>query len=262
MKPLPLILTALGVTGVGLLVAKKSSAASLLGGGEELPDLAQAAAATGGADLSSFMQPTSAPPAAKGGGLPLAISNRMGDAAATGDPDILRAEARNLMRDGYTFEAAQLEGLARAYEAATGQEPTQPDLPIPPAASPVDALPAPKPSDAVDPRQTLALATALALANIVQRGRITQERSSPATIAMVKTYQAQEQPDAGAVDGKYGPKTALTFIDYGVIPPKPFYWPSSNTQAAITAYRQVLLDQAKTDKDRAVDWGNAAKAIP
>ena len=78
--------------------------------------------------------------------------------------------------------------------------------------------------------------------------------------SLVKRYQADNQPDAGAVDGKYGPKTALTMIRYGLVPPTPFYWPADATTAKRN-YKNQLLAEAQRDPVRAQEWSQAAAAV-
>lgn len=60
-------------------------------------------------------------------------------------------------------------------------------------------------------------------------------------------------------DGLYGPKTALTLADYGIVPPKPFYWPSATAPAAKRDYRAALLRLANADQARFDEWSAAGK---
>lgn len=204
--------------------------------------------------------PTDEPPAAtQPKGLPLSIAERMAIATASGDPAVLRAEAANLLREGYEFEAAQLEGFANAIDAYRGTQPPPEPLPIP-KPGPEPQTPGVPPAD-VSPRKVLAMATAAMLQNIHDRGRVSTDARAPATLEAVKKYQNQEQPQAGAVDGLYGPKTAATFINYGLVPPHPFLWPKANTQAAKNDYEQLLREQAELDPSRAAEWLSAADRV-
>jgi len=61
-------------------------------------------------------------------------------------------------------------------------------------------------------------------------------------------------PEAGKPDGLYGPKTATTFaLKYGIIPPKPFYWPA-NSAAAKSEYNKMIMVQAMKDAPRYDEW--------
>ena len=76
--------------------------------------------------------------------------------------------------------------------------------------------------------------------------------------AQVRVYQAGNQPDAGAIDGLYGPKTALTNIRYGLVPVEPYYWPKATATQAKRDYKNALLAQAVRDPVRAQEWQAAA----
>lgn len=58
--------------------------------------------------------------------------------------------------------------------------------------------------------------------------------------------------------GAYGPATALAFVSYGIVPPKPFYWPSKGSTHAKTGYRLTLMREARNDAQRADEWASAA----
>lgn len=80
----------------------------------------------------------------------------------------------------------------------------------------------------------------------------------------VRLYQAQEQPDAGSIDGKWGFKTAASVIKYGLVPPPPLYWvgPAGRTwdvQLPKQEWRALMLQNAARDPQRAEEWTAAAK---
>ncbi len=75
---------------------------------------------------------------------------------------------------------------------------------------------------------------------------------------LVKQFQKQEGLVA---DGAYGPKSAIAFIKYGIVPATPRVWPKANAAAAKTAYAAVLISQAKSDPTRAEEWLQAANAV-
>lgn len=70
---------------------------------------------------------------------------------------------------------------------------------------------------------------------------------------------ADYQAAAGLVaDGLYGPATALSIAELGVLPVLPFYWPASNTAQAVAEFASDMLDQAADDPARAAQWRNLA----
>jgi peptidoglycan hydrolase-like protein with peptidoglycan-binding domain len=58
--------------------------------------------------------------------------------------------------------------------------------------------------------------------------------------------------------GAYGPSTALAFVSYGIVPTKPFYWPSKGLLRAKAGYRLTLMHQARNDEQRSDEWAAAA----
>lgn len=121
---------------------------------------------------------------------------------------------------------------------------TPPEPPPPPPAPPIKKpIPIPPP---LDPRKALAVQVAEMLAAATKG---TENK------AMVKAYQAQEGLKPS---GFYGPGTGKSFIKYGIVPPKPFYWPRRGTSASKNDYRKNLLFQATKDPARAAEWQQAA----
>jgi hypothetical protein len=79
--------------------------------------------------------------------------------------------------------------------------------------------------------------------------------------ALITAYQAQEKTRgaySGALDGIYGPGTALTLAqDWGIVPPKPLYW-AKNPAPGKAAYTAALLAMAQSDAPRAEQWAKAS----
>lgn len=179
------------------------------------------------------------------------------DAIASGDPKKMRELARALDAAGYHEAAADLLAMAAQIESSnvqTGKPPGKPQaggvvVPIRPGVSPGGG-PAP-----ISPEgAATAIGQAQSLANYLREvGKPSgAARSNP----RVKAWQAQE----GLVtDGKYGPKTAKRIAVYRVVPPKPWYWPKTNTQAALSDYRDYMLQRSVEDPSQADLWKVAAK---
>jgi peptidoglycan hydrolase-like protein with peptidoglycan-binding domain len=58
--------------------------------------------------------------------------------------------------------------------------------------------------------------------------------------------------------GSYGPATALALVPYGIVPAKPFYWPSKGSTRAKAQYRVTLMQQSLKDPQRRDEWSAAA----
>jgi hypothetical protein len=58
--------------------------------------------------------------------------------------------------------------------------------------------------------------------------------------------------------GVYGPGTATAFVPFGIVPPKPFFWPRKGFNHAKAAYKLTLLEQSKRDPQRSDEWAAAA----
>jgi peptidoglycan hydrolase-like protein with peptidoglycan-binding domain len=61
--------------------------------------------------------------------------------------------------------------------------------------------------------------------------------------------------------GAYGPGTARALMRYGLVPAKPYYWPSQASQREKSNYRQALLREAARDPQRAPEWSAAASRV-
>ena len=71
-----------------------------------------------------------------------------------------------------------------------------------------------------------------------------------------KIVESYQESFGNTPDGRYGPGDAAELAFYGVIPPAPFYWPSSGTNAAIVKYQALLNEKAAQDPARAEQWGD------
>jgi hypothetical protein len=74
---------------------------------------------------------------------------------------------------------------------------------------------------------------------------------------LLKQFQKQE---GLLVDGYYGPKSAIAFIKYGIVPETPRSWPKQDAATAKAAYAALLRAQASADPTRAEEWNRAANA--
>lgn len=75
---------------------------------------------------------------------------------------------------------------------------------------------------------------------------------------LVTAYQAQEQPEAGKIDGLYGPKTGRTFLKHNIVPPKPLYFSSKTGAADRAAWKALMFQKAATDPQRAEEYMQSA----
>jgi hypothetical protein len=119
---------------------------------------------------------------------------------------------------------------------------------IPQADSPLPGfVPAMMPQG-VDSRRALAACIAQMLTH-TEPGR--EDRD------MVKVFQMQEGQKAS---GYYNPATAAALAArYGIVPPKPFYWPKTATGKSKSNYRAQLAALAVKDPQRAEEWQRAAQ---
>ena len=119
----------------------------------------------------------------------------------------------------------------------------------PPVTSPTD-VPIEVPVDAA---QQLAAATNDVLWEIAERGG--EGTETAAEKKAIELYQASE---GLKVDGLYGPKTGLSFVRRGLVPPPPFYWPKQGEDAAKAEWRSTLLAKASDDPARSEEWQQIA----
>lgn len=74
--------------------------------------------------------------------------------------------------------------------------------------------------------------------------------------ALIATFQAYQSLRPS---GFYGPSTALVLADgFGIVPPKPLYWPKTDTKRSKNRYRALMLRHADQEPQRAEEWRKAA----
>lgn len=173
---------------------------------------------------------------------------------ASADPEKMRALARELDGQGFREQADSLRAAADGIEGvikATPGAPTPPARTSPPP-TPTSATPTTGAAAQDDPNRALAGRVALNIATS-SKGREDRE--------LVAAFQRMEKPRGfydGKIDGLYGPKSAIALArDYGIVPPKPLYWPTNPTPAK-AAYRTELLRIAQVDPPRREEWQRAA----
>jgi peptidoglycan hydrolase-like protein with peptidoglycan-binding domain len=118
------------------------------------------------------------------------------------------------------------------------------DSPLPgiiPAAAP--------PQVDVSPDRSLAAQLALHLSQTVPGS---EDR------ALVEAFQRMQRLNP---TGAYGPGTARALMRYGLVPAKPFYWPSQASQREKSNYRDALRREAAKDPTRAPEWLAAASRV-
>lgn len=196
--------------------------------------------------------------------MPAELVDRMVAALARKDPRELRMLAGELRALGYPEQAQSLIAAAVELEKAQGKPPTSkppaagsnaPRPQIVPAAGGGYTLPSTAPISPLgtptgpvqDARQLLAAEVA----------RSALKTGTP-DAGLVRKFQLQE---GLTVDGKWGPKSAVAIIKYGIVPPTPKVWPKNATSAAQEAYYVLLTRQAATDPARKEEWQAAARKI-
>lgn len=102
------------------------------------------------------------------------------------------------------------------------------------------------PTQAVDPRRALAARTCVMLYN-----------SRPGSEDKALVTEFQELTGAKPT-GLYTAGTAVMFIQFGLVPPMPFYWAKKGVARSKLNYRNVLLAKAASDPARHDEWAAAA----
>lgn len=151
------------------------------------------------------------------------VQSEVAKAIASKDPKRMAELSRELLRQGMTVQAAQLEaqaGLAKALGSGS------PEL----------------------------QAAALTMVNNIRASDRYKENRS-----LVSAYQKLAKDLK--VDGKYGPKTASTLATrLNMVPPCPIYWNASTSKQDKDQYRALLLERAANDTLRFQAWKDAADA--
>jgi peptidoglycan hydrolase-like protein with peptidoglycan-binding domain len=173
--------------------------------------------------------------------LPPALVDAVTNAIASRDPGVMRAVALKLEQLGYSQTAADLRRTAEEVAAEKDINRTLTSV----GAQPVQTVAPGTPASAA---QTLASKLALNLQTTAP-GRENK--------ALVTEFQSAE---GLAADGKYGVKTALALVKYGIVPPVPRVWPKGQEGVARAGFAAALRAQAATDPARSEEWLQAANA--
>lgn len=207
----------------------------------------------------------------KAGNPPADVLGRIVAALATNDPAKMRAEATKLEAEGWRMQATELRRAADAAAVAAGilnpkansasglASPSRTTSAIgddyfraparPRAGSPLPGVvPAAIEGPTADPVERLAHRMVL---NLLQSDRGAEDRE------LVRRFQAEHR--GLKATGLYGPGTALVLAqEYGIVPPRPFFWPSGDRVRVKRRYRETLALMARKDPQRADEWTAAA----
>jgi peptidoglycan hydrolase-like protein with peptidoglycan-binding domain len=171
-------------------------------------------------------------------GYAIKIDNVFGD--ATRAATVKWQRAHGLTADGIV--GAGTRGAINPNDLVSGD--LQPALS---AASPLPGvLPYMVPDEVVPPDRALAARLAL---HISQHAPGTEDRE------LVAQYQRERGLNA---TGNYGAATAASLISFGIVPPRPFFWPRKERQQVRERYVAALLTQARRDDQRRDEWEQAA----
>lgn len=159
----------------------------------------------------------------------------------------LKAGAPKLTVDGKVGPAT----VARANVAKVGPSPATAPASPQPATPLFGAIPAMAPAEP-SPKRALAARLTHALFSAEEQGLPLGSEDT----SLVRLFQATEGQKAS---GFYGPGTAVVLAGrYGIVPPKPLYWPSTGTTRSKQNYREQLASFAAMDPQRAEEWIRAA----
>ena len=196
------------------------------------------------------------------------IATMVASALASRNPAVMRQTATILRQMGYSEQAARLEQQAAIEEAQSAL----PSIPVPavpagypPVSVPVPALPLPTvpaanypPTPIPVPVPTLPLPTVPATPttptvqsnsdSVSLAAHLATSKRGTENKKLVSAYQAKKGLTA---DGKYGPAVGKAIANDGVVPPKPFYWPASNTQGSLDSWNQTMVESAGKYPDKA-----------
>lgn len=189
-------------------------------------------------------------------------------AAQSGNPALMRSTADQLDKMGYKTQAAALRAAADAIETA------QRALPPPGAVSPNSPVQVPGPGGAVitlppvtlpgtPPSGADPLAAKLTAALNASDPLVNGRFGDAAQKGLVAALQGQEKKlgkYTGAVDGSYGPGTALLVASYSIVPYPPFIWSADKKKTANLKanFKKAMLNRAAADPTRADEWAHVA----
>lgn len=208
---------------------------------------------------------------------PAEVKQLILQAATSGNPALMRSTADLIEKQGYVPQAAGLRAAADAVDLAQRSVPaagTVPagvpvSIPLPNGGTiklpPVTSLPtspsggsgessAPSGANPLAAELTAALNAADPIANGIQH--------SPK--GEVTAFQGQERATGkytGALDGSYGPGTALAVAAYNIVPYPPFIWSKNKakTAAAKSKFAAYMHKKAGSDPTRADEWVRVAE---
>jgi len=189
-------------------------------------------------------------------------------AASSGNPALMRSTADQLDKMGYKTQAAALRAAASAIEAA------QNSLPPPGATNPSTPIQVPGPGGAVITLPPVVipgtppsganpvaakLTAALNATDPIVNGR-TEANIQKGLVAALQGQEKSLGKYTGAVDGLYGPGSALLVASYGIVPYPPFFWSSvkSKTANLKANFKKAMLNRAAADPTRADEWAHVA----
>jgi hypothetical protein len=189
-------------------------------------------------------------------------------AATSGNPALMRSTAAQLDKMGYTAQAAALRAAADAIETAQRALPApgavSPGVPVVvpgPGGLPIQLPPVVLPGTGASGADPLAakLTAALNASDPLTNGRF----GDAAQKGLVAALQGQEKTKGkytGAVDGAYGPGTALLVASYNIVPYPPFIWSAvkSKTANLKANFKKAMLNRAAADPTRADEWAHVA----
>jgi len=248
----------LGLAGVGLVMSGSSTAAAK-------------GAAAGPRPKPPGVAPSKEPPV--GPAMPPSLVADIEAARVIGDPLQLRALSVRVRSLGFPDAANDLLHLLAEIEAAAAPRrvsapvaeyvsPGQPQahvvrsnpIVVPGKGAVTVPMVLPRAPGFVgasppDVRQLQAGQLALAL---IGRRAGTEDRRKVALFQTTNNLKA---------DGLYGPTTALSLAEFGIVPPTPFYWPRTNPMGSKRAYKAALLARGQSDGSRRQEWVAAANAV-
>lgn len=251
--------------GAGALFALTSSASAKTPSGGQVPGAPNAFTAAG-------MSPQ--------------LLAKIQTAVATADPVQMRMVADEVERAGFKPQADSLRAAATAVQTAIQQAPAAPRPPTaspappgppPPAAPPIvstspglppiintQGVPIVSPGPSVLPSAPAASPSPERQLAARMASNLTTSPAGREDQNLVRVFQTQEKARGhyvGNIDGLYGPKSALALAtDFGIVPPKPRYWPKNNKVKAKQDYANALLGFAARDLPRQEEWSAAARA--
>ena len=206
---------------------------------EQRPDLENAAAKAAEAAAAAAKAAATQDPAKV-----TEAAQKAAEAAAAVVSPVAQAKAADAVQAATEAVAVPtVENIAKAADAAIeagkqamtdatkvypGGTPTFEEAPPPAPPAPIAPPVAPPPVAPVAPVVDPALAAlATQVANEVRtKGCWKEDRS------IVSDFQRRVYPEAGSIDGMYGPRVALTLNKYTAKVPAPCYWPSGTTDRA------------------------------